>query len=93
MFASKNDVKRLSFIGQAIIQQIRPQTIIAPLQIAVAVQMHHSFSLRFLNEELYAMGFASSYSEVSRFERNAAVSKGIDIEGIGDGYFLQVCVV
>ena len=41
----------------------------------------------------FALGFAPSYSEVSRFERNAAVSKGIDIEDTGDVSFPQVGVV
>ena len=68
MFVGKEKSVKVSFIGQAIMQQVRPRVFLAPLQIGVAVQMHHQFASRFLNDTLNAMGFASSYSEVSKFE-------------------------
>ena len=89
MFVGKDKSRKVSFIGQAIMQQIRPRVFLAPLQVGVAVQMHHQFASRFLNDSLNAMGFASSYSEVSKFERNAAVMKGTDIKGLNDGSFIQ----
>ena len=44
----------------------------APLQIALSLQMHHLYRSKFLVDTLSVMGFCSSYSEVVRFEKNAA---------------------
>ena len=79
MFVGKEKFVKVSFIGQAIMQQVKPRVFLAPLQIGVAVQIHHQFALQFLNDSLNVMGFASSYSEVSKFERNTAVMKGTDM--------------
>ena len=79
MFVAKNSEIKIAFLGQSIMQQIRPRALIAPLQIGVAVQMHHQYASRFLNDSLNAMGFASSYTEVTRFERNAAIKEGVNI--------------
>lgn len=46
------DLKVVS-IGQAIIQGARPRSIIAPLQIGLGVQLHHTFKSKFLIETLY----------------------------------------
>ena len=89
MFVGKEQSVKVSFIGQAIMQRVRLTVFLAPLQIGVAVQMHHQFASRFLNDILNAMGFASSYSEVSNFERNAAAMKGTDIKSLVDGCFMQ----
>lgn len=76
----KNDSSlKLSAIGHAIHQSCRPNTVISPLQIALAVQMHRSFGSRFLIDTMFRLGFSSSYSEVRKFELNAALSCGIDI--------------
>lgn len=68
---AKCDLK-VSSIGQAIVQAIRPRSIIAPLQLGLAVQLHHTFKSKFLIETLYRMGFSSSYSEVQKFRYCAA---------------------
>ena len=60
ILASKDDVKVAS-IGQAIIQAARPRVILAPLQVGLAVQLHHHFASRFLIDTLYRLGFCSSY--------------------------------
>ena len=54
---------------------------IAPLQLGLAVQMHHHFRSRFLIDVLSAMGYCSSYSEVLRFAVNAAASVAPDVLG------------
>ena len=43
-----------------------------PLQLGLAVQIHHLYRSKFLVDTLHAMGFCSSYAEVLRFEKNAA---------------------
>ena len=87
--SAKSSVK-ISAIGQAIMQACRPRTLIAPLQIGSAVQMHHLFSSRLLVDTINSLGFCSSYTEVQRFLRNAAID-----ENIGDFSFIdnQVCFV
>ncbi|VDI57078.1 Hypothetical predicted protein [Mytilus galloprovincialis] len=42
--------------------------------------MHHHFSSRFLIDTLYNLGFCSSYSEVQKFEMNAAASRSTENE-------------
>ena len=84
----KADLK-IASIGQAIIQAARPRVLIAPLQVGLAVQMHHHFGSQFLIDSLNSSGFCSSYSEVTRFEMSAACLQGTDILGITPGHFVQ----
>ena len=58
-----------------------PRSVIAPLQLGLAVQMHQHFRSRFLIYTLSAMGYCSSYPEVQRFEHNAASSVAPDVLG------------
>jgi hypothetical protein len=78
LLVGKDIRRKEASIGQCIIQAVRPRTVVAPLQIGLAVQMHHHFRSRFLVDTLAAMGFSSSYSEVQRFEENAAASVSPD---------------
>ena len=70
---------KIASIGQAIMQATRPQVLIAPLQLGLAVQMNHHFGSRFLINSLYRHGFCSSYSEVQMFKRNASVASGTEL--------------
>ncbi|XP_037043653.1 uncharacterized protein LOC119079700 [Bradysia coprophila] len=72
IFVEANCELKIASIGQAIMQAMRPRTIIAPLQIGLGVQLHHAFKSKFLIETLHKMGFSSSYSEVLRFRYCAA---------------------
>ena len=74
MFVSNDKDNRVAFIGQAIMQQIPPRALLVPLQVAVSVSLHHQFASRFIIDFLNAMGFGSSFSEMTKFEQNAAVS-------------------
>lgn len=81
-FAGKDiDVKTAS-IGQVIMQAVRPRAILAPLQIGLAVQMHHHFASRFLIETLHQDGFSASYGKVQKYERCSAVTHKTDIPGL-----------
>ena len=55
--------------GQAIIQAVCPRSIIAPLQIGLAVQIHHLYRSSLIVDTLHEMGFCSLYTEVMRFEK------------------------
>lgn len=79
MITGKNTGVKLASIGQAIMQAARPRVLLAPLQIGLAVQMHHHFASRFLIDSLNEHGFCSPYHEVQRFNQNAAVDDGTDI--------------
>jgi hypothetical protein len=79
MFSERECLVKLSSIGQAIVQATRPRSLIVPLQIGLAVQMHHTFGSRFLIDSLNSSGFSSSYSEVKKYELNAAITQKTDI--------------
>ena len=87
LLASKDNVKVAS-IGQAIIQAARPRVILAPLQVGLAVQLHHHFASRFLIDTLHRLGFCSSYQEAQLFNQNAALDQGTDIPDY-NGEFVQ----
>ncbi|XP_006825118.1 protection of telomeres protein 1-like [Saccoglossus kowalevskii] len=70
---------KLASIGQAIIQASHPRVLLAPLQIGLAVQLHHHFASRFLIDSLHRHGFCSSYLDTQRFGQNAAIYQGTDI--------------
>ena len=78
---------KIAFIGQAIMQAARPRVLIAPLQLGLAVQMHHHFGSRFLIDSLHRRGFCSSHSEIQMLERNAVVTSGTELN-IPDGDYL-----
>ena len=88
LFVGRNVDIKTAAIGQAIMQATRPEVILAPMQVGLAVQVHHHFASRFLVDTLHRLGFCCSYKEVQRFVRNAAVSRGTDIPGFS-GQFLQ----
>ena len=75
LFSEKDASLKISSIGQAIMQATRPRLVIEPLQLGLAIQMHHMFGSRFLVDTLSNMGFCSSYSEVQKFETSAVISK------------------
>lgn len=80
IFSKKDSDLQVYSIGQAIVQAARPRLTIQPLQIGLAVQLHHIFGSRFLIETLNSMGFCSSYSEVQKFESSAVVARNQDTD-------------
>ena len=85
---SKNSKLKTATIGQAIMQGARPRVIIAPLQIGLAVQLHHHYASRFLIDTLSRHGVCSTYDEVLKFNENAALEQGTDIPSF-EGQFVQ----
>ena len=87
--SGKDTDLKLAAIGQAIIQAAKPRILILPLQIGLAIQLHHQFGSRFLIEIINKLGFCSPYQEVQKYESNAAVSRGVDIPGNIKENFIQ----
>ena len=81
LFVGKSTERKVASIGQAIIQSVRPRAVLMPLQIGLAVQMHHLNRSKFILDTLSEMGFCSSYKEVLRFEKNAANCVAPDLLG------------
>ena len=92
LFVGKDVSRKCASIGQSIVQAVRPQAVIAPLQLGLCVQMHHLFRSRFLIDSLSAMGYCSSYSEVQTFENNAAAAIAPDMLG-GDIDILEMALL
>ena len=89
LFVGDKTDRKVASIGQCMLQACRPKAIRPPLQIGLAVQLHHQFGSRFLIDMLSAMGFSSSYYETKLFERNAVVSNSINIEGLEGTFCMQ----
>ena len=62
----------IKILKSAIIQAVHPRAVLAPLQVGLAVQIHHLCRSKFIVETLHEMGFCSSYAEVISFEKNVA---------------------
>ena len=89
IFTERNADLKIASVGQAIVQAAMPRLVLAPLQIGLAVQMHHHFGSRFLVDSLNSHGFCTSYTEVKKFEMSAASSQATDLPGINPGHFVQ----
>ena len=66
-------IRRCSAVTETIVAISR--NILTPLQICLAVQLHHAFGSRSLIDILHAHGFWCSYYEVRRFITSAAKSE------------------
>lgn len=89
LFVGKEFDFKVASIGQAIIQASRPRVLICPLQIGLEIQMPHQFASRSLIDSLHKHGFASSYTEVKKFEGNAATNQGTELPEHISGQFVQ----
>ena len=55
-------------------QAARPQKMLSPLQISLALQMHHHYPSMHVVDTLNRLRFWSNYIEVLKFERNACMN-------------------
>jgi len=55
LFAGKDTRRKVTAVGQAIIQAVRPRAVLAPLQVGLAVQTHHLYRSKFLVDTLHEM--------------------------------------
>ena len=81
LFVGTDKKQKIVEIGQSIFQAVRPRAVLAPAQIGLALQTHHLYRSRFIIDNLHKMGFAASYAEVLKFEKNAADTAAVDIFG------------
>ena len=63
-------------------QAAQLSAIFPPQLLGLGLQVHRQFGTRFLVDVLNKFGFCFSYSEVQKYERNAAFHPSIDIRGI-----------
>ena len=89
LIRKKDASLKISAIGQALVQSTWPNMVIAPLKIGLTVQMHRTFGSRFPIDTLSHLGFCTSYTEVRKFELNAAVFHGIDLPEMTDKHTVQ----
>ena len=64
LFVEKDIWTKVASIGQSIVQVVRPRIVVVPLQLGLAIQLHHHYRSRFVIDTPIAMGFASLYHEV-----------------------------
>ena len=103
MFVGKDKERKIATIGQCVIKATRPRNVLPPLQIGLAIQMHHHFRSRYLLDTLSAKGLCASYQEVQNFERVAAVQNGGELNGkvsddsillfVGDNVDHNICTL
>ena len=79
----------MTSLGNSIIQAARPRSVIAPLQLGLAIQMHNHFGSKFLIDTLDRLGFSSSYCEVQMYEMSAAATEIPDAKGLSNGESIQ----
>ena len=89
LFTCKDNDLIKSSIAQAVIQNVRPKSILAPMQLGLAVLFHRHFGSRYLIDTLNRVGFCSSYREVLRFESCSAQQHGVNLYDVGNESFLH----
>ena len=67
----KNVELKTAAIGQALVQAVRPKSLVAPIQIGLGVAIHHLIGSRQVIDLLHRLEFSSSYNEVKVFELSA----------------------
>ena len=92
LFVGQDTRCKVAAVGLAIIQAVHPRAVIAPLQIGLAVQIQQLYRSKNIVDTLHKMGFCSSYTEVIRFEKNAADCVEPDVLG-GDVDLLDMSVL
>ena len=73
----KSEVKQAS-IGQCIVRAAKPRSSVPPLLFGLAVEMDHVFGSKWLVNELFRLGYAISYDDVTRYKQSVAEMETID---------------
>lgn len=89
LVTGKDKASKVSSIGQAIAQAVRPRVMLQPLQLGLGVLVHFNTGSRFLVDTLHSMGFSCSYAEVLQFSRCSAEAIVNDLPGYSPGSFIQ----
>ena len=64
-----SQIKQVS-IGQAVMQAMRPKTVMAPIMLGLGVEMDHVFGSKWLIDKLHKLRFSISYDEVILFKQS-----------------------
>ena len=80
---------KLASTGQAIMKATRPKVLLAPLQLRLAVQIHHAFTSQFLIDSLHEHGFSGSYAEAQKFEHSLAANQATELFPLNQSQLLQ----
>ncbi len=89
LFTGSDTGMKVASIGQSIVQATRRRVLLAPLQLGLGIQLHRHFGSKFLIDTLHRHGFTCSYKEVSKFERSAAMTEGLQIPNISSDNFVH----
>lgn len=65
-----SNIVRQASIGQALLQSVKPRTVLAPILFGLGVEVDHVFGSKWLVDELFQLGFSISYDEVSLFKQS-----------------------
>ena len=77
----RSDLRQNS-IDQAIVQDGKPRSTIMSVPFDLAVQLDDVFGSGWLLDELYQLGFCSSFTEVTRFKQSVIVMEDATHTGI-----------
>ena len=73
-----SQIKQVS-IGQAVMQAMRPKTVMAPIMFGLGVEMDHVFGSKWLIDKLHKLGFSISYDEVILFKQSVVQEEDSEI--------------
>lgn len=67
-----------SSIGHCILQAARPRSVITPTLFGLGVEVDHVFGSKWLNNELFRLGFSISSDEVTRYKQSVIQSESLE---------------
>ena len=69
---------KVETIGQCMMKAAMPRSVMPPMLFALAVESDHMFASRWLNTQLFNLGFAETYTNVVRFKQGMVMTEDID---------------
>ena len=72
-----SELKQAS-IGQCIVQEARPRSVIMPILFGLGVEIDHVFGSKWLITQLSRLGFSITYDEVARYKQSVIQGENSD---------------
>ena len=72
----KSEVK-VESIGHCVVKGVLPRSFTPPILFALVVELDHMFGSRWLNTQLFKLGFSQSYGGVIRFNQTVVIIEEI----------------